>query len=129
MYKVIKFFRDLQDNNHAYKVGDIFPHKGMEVSEDRLLELSTDKNRRQMPLIKKVEIVENEAGETMEEVKAKEPVENRAEVAQEEPVEGFMNPPEEADETPEKEPVEDSENKEDAPKPKKKRGRPRNDAE
>lgn len=105
MYKVIKFFRDLQDNNHAYHVGDSFPYNGMEVSEDRLKELSTDANRRHVPLIEKVEIVENEAGETMEEVKAKEPVE------------GFMNPPEE----PEK--------KEDAPKPKKKRGRPRNDAE
>lgn len=120
MYKVIKFFRDLQDNNHAYKVGDIFPHEGVEVSEKRLLELSTDANRRHMPLIEKVEVEPVEL----------EPVENRAEVAQEEePVEGFMNPPEEADETPEEEPVEDSENKEDAPKPKKKRGRPRNDAE
>lgn len=107
MYKVIKFFRDLQDNNHAYKVGDIFPHEGMEVSEDRLLELSTDANRRHMPLIEKVE----------------EPKKV------EEPVEGFMNPPEEADETPEEKPVDDSEDKEDAPKPKKKRGRPRNDAE
>ena len=107
MYRVIKFFTDLQDNNHAYKVGDIFPHEGMEVSEKRLLELSTDANRRCMPLIEKVEV---------------EPVES-------EPVEGFMNPPEDADETPEVEPVEDSEDKEDAPKPKKKRGRPRNDAE
>lgn len=123
MYRVIEYFTDLKDNNHAYKVGDIFPHDGMEVSEKRLLELSTDANRRHMPLIEKVEIVENEAGETMEEVKAKEPVENRAEDAQtQEPVEGFMNPPEEpTEETPEA--------KEDAPKPKKKRGRPRNDAE
>lgn len=110
MYRVIKFFTDLQDNNHAYKVGDVFPHDGMKVSEIRLKELSTDANRRHMPLIEKVEIVENEAGETMEEVKAKEPVE------------GFMNPPEE-------ELDEDSEDKEDAPKAKKKRGRPRNDAE
>lgn len=116
MYRVIKFFRDLQDNNHAYHVGDTFPHGRMAVSEDRLLELSTDKNRRHVPLIEKVEIVENEAGETMEEVKAKEPVENRAEVAHEKPVEGFMNPPEESEEVVE------------APKPKKKRGRPRNDA-
>ena len=112
MYKVVKFFRDLQDNNHAYHVGDIFPHDGMEVSEKRLLELSTDANRRHMPLIEKVEIVENEAGETMEEVKAKEPVED------------FMNPPEE----PTEEVTEIPEAK-DAPKPKKKRGRPRNDAE
>ena len=103
MYKVIKYFTDLQDNNHAYKVGDVFPHDGMKVSEIRLKELSTDANRRHMPLIEKVEIVENEAGET--EVKAKEPVE------------GFMNPPEN--------PIEE----EDTEKPKKRRGRPRNDAE
>lgn len=127
MYRVIKFFTDLQDNNHAYKVGDVFPHDGMKVSEIRLKELSTDANRRHMPLIEKVEVepVQIEPTEAEEE-----PVENRAEVVQEEePVEGFMNPPEEADETPEEEPVEDSEDKEDAPKPKKKRGRPRNDAE
>ena len=108
MYRVINFFRDLKDHNHAYHVGDLFPYNGKAVSEERLLELSTDANRRHKPLIEKVEIVENEAGETMEEVKAKEPVE------------GFMNPPEEA-----KEP----EKVEEAPKPKKKRGRPRNDAE
>lgn len=120
MYKVINFFRDLKDHNHAYHVGDLFPYNGKAVSEERLLELSTDANRRHMPLIEKVEVVENEAGETMEEVKAKEPVENRAEVAHEEPVEGFMNPPEEAV-APEK--------VEETPKPKKKRGRPRNDAE
>ena len=106
MYRVIKFFRDLQDNNHAYHVGDEYTHGGMAVTENRLLELSTDKNRRHMPLIEKVEIEPVEL----------EPVENRAEVAQEEPVEGFMNPPEEAEEVPE------------VPKPTKKRGRPRNDA-
>ena len=128
MYRVVKFFRDLQDNNHAYHVGEQFPHDGMEVSNDRLAELSTEANRRHEPLIEWVEVVENEAGETMEEVKAKEPVENRAEVAHEEPVEGFMNPPEEAEE-PEATPEEPGEPKEDAPKPKKKRGRPRNDAE
>ena len=101
MYRVIKFFTDLQDNNHAYNVGDIFPHNGMEVSEKRLLELSTDKNRRHMPLIEKAE--------------DEKPVE---------PVEDFMNPPEE----PTEEVTEIPEAK-DAPKSKKKRGRPRNDAE
>jgi hypothetical protein len=116
MYRVIKFFTDLQDNNHAYKVGDVFPHDGMKVSEMRLKELSTDANRRHLPLIEKVE---DEVAEA----------ENVAEDTTQEPVEGSMNPPEEADETPEEEPVEDSEDKEDAPKPKKKRGRPRNDAE
>lgn len=101
MYRVIKFFTDLQDNNHAYKVGDVFPHDGMKVSEIRLRELSTDANRRHMPLIEKVE--------------DEKPVE---------PVEDFMNPPEE----PTEEVTEIPEVK-DAPKSKKKRGRPRNDAE
>lgn len=55
MYKVIKYFTDLQDNNYKYHVGDEFPHKGTEVSEARLEELSSDKNRRHVPVIEKVE--------------------------------------------------------------------------
>lgn len=103
MYKVIKRFIDLKDNNHAYNVGDEFPHKGMAVSEKRLLELSTDANRRRVPLIEKVE------DEIVEVPQA--------------PNDDFMNPPEEIAEE-----AEESK-KEDAPKSKKKRGRPRNDAE
>ncbi len=97
MYKVIKYFTDLQDNNYAYHVGDVFPHDGKEVTEKRLTELSTSANRRGMPLIEKVEETE--------------------EVEKTEPVEDFMNPPEE--------PIEEEDNE----KPKKRRGRPRNDAE
>ncbi len=106
MYKVIKYFTDLQDNNHAYQVGDVFPHEGKEVTEKRLIELSTSANRRGMPLIEKVE-----EAEEVEEVAQTE------EVEQTEPVEDFMNPPEE--------PIEEEDNE----KPKKRRGRPRNDAE
>lgn len=101
MYKVIKYFTDLQDNSHAYHVGDTFPREGVEVEEKRLIELSTDANRRKTPLIEKVD--EIEVAEEVEET---------------EPVEDFMNPPEEAEEA-----------EEEAEKPKKKRGRPRNDAE
>lgn len=54
MYKVIKFFTDLQDNDFAYEVGDPFPRKGLEVSEDRLAELSSSDNRQGQPLIEKV---------------------------------------------------------------------------
>ncbi len=100
MYKVIKYFTDLQDNDHAYNVGDEFPHDGMEVTEKRLLELSTSANRRGMPLIEQV----NEASE---------PVQIEAET--EEPIDDFMNPQEE--------PIEE----EDTEKPEKRRGRPRNE--
>jgi hypothetical protein len=54
MYKVIKYFEDLKDNRHPYKVGDIFPRNGLEVSESRLDELSGDQNRRGEPLIVEV---------------------------------------------------------------------------
>lgn len=54
MYRVIKAFTDLQDNKYPYNAGDEFPREGVEVSEDRLEELATDKNRRKEPLIEKV---------------------------------------------------------------------------
>lgn len=55
MYRVIKYFTDLQDNNHEYNVGDIYPHNKKKVSVSRIKELSTDKNRQGVPLIEKVE--------------------------------------------------------------------------
>lgn len=55
MYRVIEYFIDLQDNNHEYNVGDIFPHNKKKVTESRINELSTNKNRRCIPLIKKME--------------------------------------------------------------------------
>ena len=54
MYKVISYFTDLQDFNHPYKVGDEFPRLGLKVSEDRLKELSSKKNKQGKPLIEKV---------------------------------------------------------------------------
>lgn len=54
MYKVVKFFTDLQDNDHPYNTGDKFPRDGMEVSEERLKELSGTNNRRGMVLIEEV---------------------------------------------------------------------------
>ena len=54
MYKVIKSFTDLQDNNYAYYVGDTFPHDGVEVEAERLSELASDKNRLGVPLIEEI---------------------------------------------------------------------------
>lgn len=55
MYKVVKFFQDLKDNNFQYEAGDIYPREGLKVSEERLAELASDKNLRGEILIKKVE--------------------------------------------------------------------------
>lgn len=54
MYKVIKSFTDLQDNNYAYCVWDTFPRNGVEVGAERIEELSSDKNRLGVPLIEEV---------------------------------------------------------------------------
>lgn len=54
-YTVIHYFEDLQDFNHPYKVGDKFPRLGLDVSESRLKELSSDKNRQKKALIVKDE--------------------------------------------------------------------------
>ena len=54
MYKVIKPFYDLQDNNHVYSVGDTFPHNGVEVDVERIAELASDKNLQGVPLIEEV---------------------------------------------------------------------------
>ena len=57
IYKVIKFFTDLQDDNRAYNVGDIFPHENASypVSEKRIAELASGENLQGVPLIQLVE--------------------------------------------------------------------------
>lgn len=54
MYKVIKSFMDLQDNNRVYNVGDTFPHSGLDVTEARLAELAGNYNKQGEPLIREV---------------------------------------------------------------------------
>lgn len=54
MYKAITSFIDLQDNSYKYHAGDAFPREGMEVSEERIEELLTDKNRRHKPMIEEI---------------------------------------------------------------------------
>lgn len=61
MYKVIKFFTDLHDNDYAYNVGDKFPRKSVIVSEERLAELAGSNNKQGQPLIVKVEQEEKKA--------------------------------------------------------------------
>ena len=58
-YKVIKHFIDLQDNNHKYDVGDIYPRKGLNVLQSRINELASNKNLQKTPLIEEIpEVVE-----------------------------------------------------------------------
>lgn len=51
MYKVVTFFKDIQDKDHVYFVGDEYPRVGKEVSKERLAELSSSNNKMGKPLI------------------------------------------------------------------------------
>lgn len=63
-YRVIHPFFDLQDKErHTYKVGDSFPYKG-EVSEERVAELTGNKNKLGKPVIELVEEVETKPKRT-----------------------------------------------------------------
>lgn len=53
-YKVIAYFEDLQDNGRPYNVGNIFPVDGNTVTAERLAELASTQNRRNIPLIEEV---------------------------------------------------------------------------
>ena len=73
-YKVINYFTDLQDGNHAYDVGKPFPREGLEVSEERIAELSGSNNLQRKPLIAAVEetaVEETAVEETAVEKKTK----------------------------------------------------------
>ena len=70
MYKVIKAFDDLQDTittkagtvYHHYDTGDLYPRKGLEPSNERIMELATDNNAQKIPLIEALpDVGESEA--------------------------------------------------------------------
>ena len=54
MYKVIKYFVDLQDSNHEYNAGDVYPREGYTPTAERIAELAGSYNLQKQPLIEKV---------------------------------------------------------------------------
>ena len=58
MYRVIKAFTDMQDNNYAYDPKDparnTYPRKGLHVLQSRINELASSKNRQGVPLIEEI---------------------------------------------------------------------------
>lgn len=62
MYRVIKHFTDMQDNNYAYDPKDparnTYPRKGLSVLPSRIKELAGSKNRQGCPLIEEIPEVE-----------------------------------------------------------------------
>lgn len=68
-YKVINYFTDLQDGNHEYNVGDVFPRSGKQVSKERLTELSNTSNRQKKALIERVNEQESYSDMNVSELK------------------------------------------------------------
>lgn len=58
MYRVIKAFTDMQDNNYAYDpknpARNTYPRKGLNVLQSRINELASNKNRQGVPLIEEI---------------------------------------------------------------------------
>lgn len=73
MYRVIRHFTDLQDSDHPYYVGNVFPRQGMTVTPERIAELASADNKQHTPLI-----------EAVDEPEATAPAEETAEPAAEE---------------------------------------------
>ena len=48
-------WEDLQDDNHKYEVGDVYPRKGLKPTKKRISELASVNNRRGIALIEKVD--------------------------------------------------------------------------
>ena len=62
MYKVIKHFIDLHDDDHSYEEGDIFPREGIIVKPERIAELAGSNNKQKTPLIELVEETDASGG-------------------------------------------------------------------
>ena len=63
-YIVVHSFKDLQDNDHIYKVGDYYPREDVnieDIDKERIEELAGVKNKIGKILIKEVEVPELEA--------------------------------------------------------------------
>lgn len=71
MYKVLKDFVDLEDDNYLYHKGDVYPRDGVEVGNERLLELSTKDNKIGEILIEAVDEPKKEVAKEAKPKKAK----------------------------------------------------------
>lgn len=67
MFRVIKLFTDLQDDNYKYEVGDEYPRLGLKPSLARIEELKGSDNKQHTPLIEEIEDLKVDTEETVEE--------------------------------------------------------------
>lgn len=68
-YEVIKVFTDLADNNYPYTLGNTYPREGLEPTGERIAELSGNKNKRGISLIKEIKEPDSEVKKEVKEPK------------------------------------------------------------
>lgn len=74
MYIVLKNFTDLEDNGHKYTMGEEYPRKGYEPTEERVKALTSGNNKACLKLIKEVKAPKiEEKAEPKAEPKKEEP--------------------------------------------------------
>ncbi|MGM7689767.1 Rho termination factor N-terminal domain-containing protein [Staphylococcus felis] len=56
LYRVITRFKDADDDNYLYEVGDLYPREGYYPTEKRIVELSTTNNRRNVVGIESIRL-------------------------------------------------------------------------
>ena len=84
-YIVLSEFADLQDKNHIYRVGDVYPREGYTPKDERVDELSTAKNLLHKPLIQNVEDSTQEVEESSEVEEQPEEIAEETEAEEEQP--------------------------------------------
>lgn len=67
MFRVIKLFTDLQDNDYKYEVGDEYPRLGLNPGLARIEELKGPNNKQGVPLIEEVPDLEADEEKEAEE--------------------------------------------------------------
>ncbi len=79
-FKALKRFIDLEDDNHIYNVGDEYPRKNHQVTDERLIALMTGTNKRHEVLV-----FPYSSGEMIGEVVSMPSEEKTAEIEENEP--------------------------------------------
>lgn len=76
-FLVIAPFVDLEDGHHIYCKGDIYPREGLNVSDERIMQLLSTQNKARKSFLERVaeqtneesSVVENKTVETVEQPK------------------------------------------------------------